>query len=78
MNRDENMKGRAGPKIGCINCNELGDKTKRIKVLTWLKGKPENTLPLIPLSCFFEIRETVKFFDRPREQMHLGYSAIQE
>ena len=38
----------------------------------------KDTLPLIPLSCFFEIRETIKFFDRPREQMHLGYSAIQE
>ena len=41
-------------------------------------GDYSNTLPLIPLSCFFEIRETIKFFDRPREQMHLGYSAIQE
>ena len=44
MSRYQNMNGRAGPKIGCMNCNGLGDKTKRNKVLTWLKGKPENII----------------------------------
>ena len=26
MDREENIKGRASPKIGCMNCNGLGDK----------------------------------------------------
>ena len=33
--------GIAGPRVGSMNCNGLGDKSKRKKVLTWLKSKQE-------------------------------------
>ena len=33
--------GIAGPKIGSLNCNGLGNKSKRDKVLNWLKNKQE-------------------------------------
>ena len=39
-------RGVAGPKVGSMNCNGLGDRNKRNKVLTWLKNKPENIILL--------------------------------
>ena len=60
MDREENIKGRAGPKIGCMNCNGLGDKTKRNKVLTWLKGKPENIIFLQETHSTVELEDEWK------------------
>ena len=60
MDREENIKGRAGPKIGCMNCNGLGDKTKRNKVLTWLKGKPENIIFLQETHSTLELEDEWK------------------
>ena len=37
-------RGVAGPKVESMNCNGLGKRNKRNKVLTWLKNKPENTI----------------------------------
>ena len=36
MNYVESSMGKAGPKVGSFNCNGLGDKNKRNKVLNWL------------------------------------------
>ena len=44
MDKVESSRGRAGVKVGSMNCNGLGDKNKRSKVLTWLKEKPENII----------------------------------
>ena len=40
----------------------------REKFLSKFKACARTTLPLIPLSCFLETRETIKFFDRPRDE----------
>ena len=34
----------SGLKVGSYNCNGLGNKTKRNKVLTWLQSKPEDLI----------------------------------
>ena len=46
MDRVNINRGVAGPKVGSMNCNGLGDRNKRNKVLTWLKNKPENIILL--------------------------------
>ena len=46
MDRVLTNKGVTGPKVGSMNCNGLGNKNKRSKVLTWLKNKPENIILL--------------------------------
>ena len=42
----EHEQGVRGAKVGSMNCNGLGDRNKRNKVLTWLKNKPENIILL--------------------------------
>ena len=46
MDRVNMNRGVAGPKVRSMNCNGLGDRNKRNKVLTWLKNKPENIILL--------------------------------
>ena len=44
MDNLQNSMGKAGPKVGSFNCNGLGNKNKRSKVLNWLKKKKEDII----------------------------------
>ena len=39
MDNSVNNTGSMGLRVGSMNCNGLGDKNKRKKVLTWLNKK---------------------------------------
>ena len=43
-----------------MNCNGLGDRNKRNKVLTWLKNKPENIILLQETHSTLELENELK------------------